>query len=416
MEELIKRLLVEQSTKFTYKMSDIGTPCSHYICEEVVMKPNTKIVLDYIITNINSQNNINLLFKDNLESKNIFSKNYNLEISSVGLQPIFKNNSFVSGVIDVSKFINNLGDIKLFDWNKFKTVIMDATNFLDNCIDSSYYINEDFENNIKNTRQIYLSITGYATLLIKLNIPFNSEDSLLFGEKLSEFVSYYSKYQSMIISKQKGPFLKYIKSKFDNIDFSFKTYTIQKTLFTDQKLAKKLLSNRPKVDWDELRNNIKKYGIRNSTTYSVIDSEIFSACNNCSNSINPLENLKNNYNINNKLISKINDVLLLNSDVLENNSEDEILDKLNIIQKKIFVKSKDIQPLFLIKLQNSFEKYSDGCCNLDININTDSDKDINKISTLIIQSYNLGNCVFSFKNNLKEDYFKLDNKGNRKSI
>jgi ribonucleotide reductase alpha subunit len=372
-------------------------------------------IMDFLVTNIYNGNLIDLIFIDKLEEKNKFLNYKNTELSAVGNQPIFENEGFVSGVIDISKFVNKVGSIRLFDWNKFKQVIMESIKFLDNIIDISSNINEKFENNIKNTRRIYLSLTGFATLLSKLHIPYNSYDALLFGEKISEFTSYYSKYKSMLLSKTKGPFLKYIKSKYDSINFNFNTHLIQKTLFNDQKLAKKLLANKPVVDWDELKNNIKKYGIRNSTTYSVIFSDIFSTINNITNSINPIEKLKYNFNINGIEFTKINSELLLNvPNINTENTEEEIEEKLDINTKNRFITSKNINSDFYLKLQNSFEKYCDGVCNINIYIT--KEKTISDIKDLILKSYKYNNTSFFPKIKVSENQFSINSKECRKSL
>ncbi len=378
-----------------------------------IVDPNA--IIDFLATNIYNSNNINIIFIDKLKEKSCFLNYKNTEISPIGNQLIFENNGFVSGVIDLSKFVNKMGSIRLFDWNKFKKVIMDSIKFLDNIIDISSFIDDNFENNIKNTRNIYLSITGFATLLSKLNIPYNSSDALLFGEKISEFISYYSKYKSMLLSKQKGPFLKYIKSKYDSMNFSFDTYPIQKTLFSDQKLAKKLLANKAIVDWDELKNNIKKYGIRNATTYSVIFSDLFSVANDSTNSINPLEKLKYSYDISKTEFTKINSDLLLNlNDVDKNITTEELEEKLSPNLKKLFVTYKDIKAEFYLKLQHSFEKYCDGICN--INTYVTKDNSISDIKNLIIKSYEYNNVGFFPKTKVNSTLFSTNNPEFRKSL
>jgi ribonucleoside-diphosphate reductase alpha chain len=354
---------------------------------------NTNTIFNFIINSIYNHNNIDLVFIDQINEENIFNNYKSLEISSKGYQPVFEKEGFVDGVIDVSKFVNYVGDLKLLDWNSLKEVILNSVEFLDICIDLSKDLDDDFYNIKKNTRRMYLSIIGYSKLLDKLNIPYNSSDALLLGEKLSEFISYFSKYKSIELAKTKGPFNKYIKSKYDMDNFKFKKYTLQKTLFDNQKLAKRLLSNRPKTDWVELNNKLRKYGIRNSSTYSIIFSDIFSVVNDTTNTINPLENINYSININGQVISKTYDLFLYNNEINNkdidiNNVEDLIKNK----SKNKFILAKDVDPDFLIKMQNSFDKYCDGVCNSYIYFNKNTD--LKTIKNSIIKSYNLKNKVF----------------------
>jgi len=358
-------------------------------------KINPGVIFDLICSKISVGDNINLIFTDNISKKNpISGENKNYLVSSVGYQPILDNNTFVSGVIDVSKLVNILGDSKTIDWQKLKTIIWDSIEFLDNVIDSSKYVTEQYTQSAKDYRQIYLSITGFGTLLSKLNIPYNSDDSILLADSISNFISYYSKLKSTELAKERGPFLKYIKSKYELPNFHFEKNSIQKTLFSNDLVkSKKLLKNMPLVDWTDLRNNIKKYGLRNSTTFGIIFSDFFSVANDCTNGINPILNYKPIYWINGYKSEKINKELsLLVTDLNENWNEDEIDSFISKDIKSIFVKAKDIDPYFLVRLQSVFEKNADGVADLIIYFN--DNYTISDLKKLIIDSHKLGNSLF----------------------
>ncbi len=318
------------------------------------------ITINTIFSKLSENNNINFVFIDKLNKKN-FLKDQQTEISSVGFQPVLENDSFFTGVVDVSKFYNDLGSLKTFDWNMFKEVITNTIYFLNDCIDNSFFLSDIKHAN--KTRRIYLSITGYYKLLQLLDVPYNSDDSLLFGENLSEFISYFSKKASVDISKQKEPFLYYNKSRYiDNNVFEYDK-GVQKTLFSETEKARKLLSNKPVVDWDELKNNQKKYGLRNLTTYSVIFSDYFSYANNTTNSINLITNKKN--------------VVVFD----ENHTYLEDL------------KIEPINNQFLIKLQNVFEKFCDGLCNINLFYEKNNDL-ITNLKKDFVNTYLSNNLCF----------------------
>jgi ribonucleotide reductase alpha subunit len=302
--------------------------------EEASMIVNPQKIIDLLFLKILENKIFDVIFIDKLESKNQIL-NTKQEISPIGYQPVYDDDGFVTGVIDVSKFVKLVGSVKTFDWNKLKETIENTIIFLDTCIDKTKYIYTTYEENNLNYRRIYLSITGYYNLLNLLDVPYDSDDSLLFGENLSEFIAYYSKKTSINISKEKRPFLNYNKSKYVSLDFFNYSKGVQKTLFSELTKARKLLSTKPVIDWDELKNEQKKYGLRNLTTYSILFSDLFSFANQTTNSINPPTNYK--------YINIFN----------ENNLIESVMEK-------------PVNNLFLIKLQNVFEKYCDGVCNINL--------------------------------------------------
>ena len=390
-----------------------------YVIETVFgnQKITPSIIFDLICSKIAIGEKINLIFVDLISKKNPISlEQKKFSISSVGYQPVIDKSGFVSGVIDVSKLVNILGDAKTFDWQKLKAIIWDSIEFLDNLIDSSNYINDEYMQAAKDYRQIYLSITGFATLLSKLNISYNSDDAIFFAETLSNFISYYAKLKSTELAKERGPFLKFIKSKYEQSSFSFEKSSIQKTLFSnDLSKSKKLLNNMPLIDWVELRNNIKKYGLRNATTFGIIFSDFYSIANDSTNSVNPILNYKSTYLINGYKSEKINKELSLTSpDLNENWTEEEIESSLSNDLKKLFSKAKNIDPYFLIRLQSVFEKNSDGVTNINIFI-TDN-YTVLDIKNLIIESYKLGNSLFLPEKINGQNEFNTDKKIKKNSL
>ena len=376
------------------------------------LKISPLALIDLISSKIITGENINLIFIDTINKKNPFLDNYKkFAISSVGLQPVFENSSFVSGVIDVSKFVNILGETKTFDWSKLKAVIWDTMEFLDNSIELSKTIDEKYTQELKETRPIYISITGFYNLLAKLDISYNSDDAIYFADSLSDYINYYSKLRSTELAKERGPFLKFIKSKYELPNFSFEKTPIQKTLFSnDLAKSKKLIKNMPTIDWTELRNNIKKYGLRNSTTFAIIFSDFYSLANETSNGIEPIINYKPTIWINGHKFDKINKEINTSvSDLKSSWSQKEIESAIPENIKSKFPLAKEISPQFLIRLQSTFEKNTDG--SVDLKIYFTDNSNIQDIKSIIIETHKIGNSIFiPEKLNGADKDFNSDNK------
>ena len=91
---------------------------------------------------------------------------------------LFDNEGFVEGSINLSKMIDN-GTI---NYNKLSDVTRTAVRLLDDVIETNYYENSRIEEATKATRKIGIGVTGFADMLIQLNIPYNSKKALSTAE------------------------------------------------------------------------------------------------------------------------------------------------------------------------------------------------------------------------------------------
>jgi ribonucleoside-diphosphate reductase alpha chain len=128
-----------------------------------------------------------------------------------GEQPLHAYESCNLGSINLANFF--APDKKdQFDWDRFGKVIAIAVRFLDNVIDVNKFPLPQIEEMSKGNRRIGLGVMGWADLLIKIKIPYNSSRALAFAEKISSFLRSQAAQESAKLAKIRGNFSNIAKS------------------------------------------------------------------------------------------------------------------------------------------------------------------------------------------------------------
>ena len=309
--------------------------------KKVIKSLNAKEVFDKIIYHAWKNGDPGVIFIDKINKDNPTPHLGQIESTNpCGEQPLLPFESCNLGSINLSSMVSERGESYVIDYDKLKKTVRNAVHFLDNVIDKNKYPLKKIEEQTKKTRKIGLGVMGFADLLIKLEIPYNSKEAFQTAQKIMKFINEEAKKKSAELARKRGAFPAFSGSKYE--------------MYGEERL-------------------------RNATRTTIAPTGTISIIAGCSSGIEPLFALSFVRNVlDDDELPEVHPLFLetlKKKGLYSENTEKKVakegtlknIDGIPDNLKNIFVTSHDIRPEWHIRMQAAFQEYTDNAVSKTVN-------------------------------------------------
>jgi ribonucleoside-diphosphate reductase alpha chain len=149
------------------------------------------------------------------------------------------------------------------DWEGLRSAVELSTCFLDDVVDMNAYVPAvpQLREAALKARRIGLGIMGLADLMYHVGVRYGSLEGQEFGAQVMEFVRFHAMRTSVALARERGPFPAIKGSIYDSADLR---WTAPQPLAPYQHGW-----GRPTLDWNDVLEGIRQYGIRNAAQTTV---------------------------------------------------------------------------------------------------------------------------------------------------
>lgn len=282
---------------------------------------------------------------------------------------------------------------KTWAWDRLEQATRSAVRQLDNLVDiTSTPVEEAMHSNMQN-RAVGLGYMGFADILEKLEISYESYTAYELIDKLSEFISYYAIDESANLAKERGSYPNFKGSGWSRgllpID------TIAALSKSRQQTVN--ISTKQRLDWETLRAKVKK-GMRNATLMAIAPTANISHVTGTTPGLDPQfsqifsrSTLNGKFlEVNHNLVAKLKELKLwdeLKDELLINQGDIQGMEQIPQAVRDVYKTSFQLSPYAFIEVAARAQKWVDQAISRNMYLET---RDIDEYEKIYREAWRRG--------------------------
>lgn len=277
-----------------------------------------------------------------------------------GEQPLLPYEACNLGSINLGLCVAEDDGIPTIDYDRLSRIVRTAVHFLDNVIDVNRYPLPKIDENTRKTRKIGLGIMGFADMLLKLGVPYNSVEAEKAAEEVMSLIQSEGRAASAELAAERGVFPAWKESVFgiENLPVRNATITTIAPTGTISIIADASGGCEPMFAY--------------AFTKNVMDGDKLLVCNDF-------------------LVEKLKEAGVYSEALMHRIAEEGTLAHILEIPaeiRRVFVCAHDISPEWHIRIQAAFQKYTDNAVSKTINFPNSATRE--EVKEAYMLAYKLG--------------------------
>lgn len=277
-----------------------------------------------------------------------------------GEQPLLPYEACNLGSINLGLCVAEDDGIPTIDYDRLSRIVRTAVHFLDNVIDVNRYPLPKIDENTRKTRKIGLGIMGFADMLLKLGVPYNSVEAEKAAEEVMSLIQSEGRTASAELAAERGVFPAWKESVFgiENLPVRNATITTIAPTGTISIIADASGGCEPMFAY--------------AFTKNVMDGDKLLVCNDF-------------------LVEKLKEAGVYSEALMHRIAEEGTLAHILEIPaeiRRVFVCAHDISPEWHIRIQAAFQKYTDNAVSKTINFPNSATRE--EVKEAYMLAYKLG--------------------------